>query len=165
MSDQNIEYFAIAWVSSILVGILLGMRQTIVVFRNYNDLTLVFAAAVMTGIGIFLSLSDEGDGSNLQLYFCGIAVALDLWVVARTLRDNHNPFWMVLALITKLSLSALFLTNLVDFVTPSGNTAKARAASRRGAFVVLLLIAPITFALIKDKTGIFNPRSALGNRF
>ncbi len=163
-SSSNLEYVLISLISTVLVGATLGANNKIIVFRNYNDLAITFAAGLFAVISIFTKLGTEGE-SILYAFFALLSALTFLWLILRTIKDNHNPIWMVVALITKVTLSILFIVNLIDFVTPSGKTARDRASSRRFSFISLLLIAPITFALVKEKTGIFSPRAILGNRF
>jgi len=161
----NFEYVLIAWICIVIIGVLLGIKDVIVVFRNYNDLALVFATGIMIVAAVYAAMANENRESLFPAFFVVLAIILVVWVIFRTIRDNQNPLWMIIAFITKITLSVVFLINLINFVTPAGKTTRARAATRRSSFVALLLIAPITFALIKEKNGIFSPRAVLGGRF
>lgn len=158
-------YTLIGWLLIVIIGVVLGFKQKITVFRDYNDLGLIFLIALSPIVLSQLFSLIGGDQKKVGAVFLIIVEAvLFSWVVVRTYQDNQNILGMIVALITKLSLSVLFIINFLNFVSPTGKTASERAKSRRSALAVLLIVAPLTFALVKNKEGIFNPQRALGRR-
>lgn len=155
------------WLAVAIVGVFLGFSQKIVVFRNYNDLAIVFAvgACLLAFVFSLFLVAHHPGWIYASVVVAALCIGLVLWIVARTFVDNPNPFLLIIAFTTKLTLSVLFLFNLVAFIAPSGKTAAQRASSRRTSLIALILIAPITLALVRDKNGIFSPRALLGYRF
>lgn len=158
-------YTLITWMAVIVIGIILGFKQKITVFRNYNDLCLVFLLGLVPVILMYaffhIPQGQQEMGGKVILL---IESAIFLLILFRTFQDNRNPFFMVIALITKITLSVLFIINLIDFVTPSGKNGLERTSGRRKGFVFLLALTPIVFALVKTKEGIFNPERTLASR-
>jgi len=160
------EYIVTAWLVVVVLGILLGITEKLIVFRDFNDLFLVF----LTCIGIvatlyLLTTTKQGEPPILVGTVFGLTVAVLLWIVGRTISDNRNLLLFPIALITKLTLSVFFLVVFIDFVTPTGKTMAKRASKRHVSFIGLLLLAPLIFALVRNKEGIFNPMQSLGGKF
>ncbi|MFZ3116363.1 MAG: hypothetical protein WA133_00265 [Syntrophales bacterium] len=158
-------YTLIAWVVIIVLGVILGIKKKIVVFRDYNDLGLVFLLGLVPIVLMYIFSITAEKSRNVAFTFTAIVeVIIFLWLIIRTFKDNGNPVYGLLALATKISLSVLFIINLLDFVTPSGKTSSPRASARRKGFAFLLLLTPIVFALVRNKEGIFNPERTLASR-
>jgi len=158
-------YTVIGWLLIIIVGAVLGWKEKITVFRDYNDLALVFLMALAPMPLMYLFSLVAKDHQLIAKWFLITSeAALFLWIITRTFQDNSNPLGAVVALITKISLSILFVINFIEFVAPSGKTASQRAQSRRKAFAILLIVAPLVFALVKNKVGIINPQKTLASR-
>lgn len=158
-------YSLIILILIIITGCILGYKQKITVFRNYNDLFLTFLLLllpiVLSYIFLFVGFSD----SPVTKYFIiAIELILFIYIVIQTVKDNENLFYSFISLITKIFLSILFVFNLINFITPTGKTAKDRAGSRQIGFIFLLALAPIVFMLVKNKEGIFNPEKTLASR-
>jgi hypothetical protein len=98
------------------------------------------------------------------LFIIAIEAALVIWILIRTLQDNRNPIKTVIALISKLSLSVLFIINFLNFVAPEGKTMAKRASKRHIALAFFVVLAPLVFALVKNKEGLFNPQKSLRYR-
>ncbi len=158
-------YTLIAWVVFVVIGVVMGFKQKITVFRDYNDLGLVFLLGLVPIILMYVFSFASKDNHKIGFIFIAIVESvLFLWIVIRTIQDNQNPLGILFALVTKISLSVLFIINLLNFVTPSGKTGSNRASSRRTGFAFLLVLSPIVFALVRNKEGIFNPERTLASR-
>lgn len=139
------------------VGIWMGMRQQVVVYRNYFDVMLVgglyLIPAAITGLAITLGGgSDNGDGPNeLGFAFIVLALVLDLllliFILVRTWLDNPNPLKMLLALYVKIPLGVLFFTQFRNIFGGQ------QPRSRRNSMFWTLMMAPLIHGLVRDKKG------------
>ena len=144
------------WLCIVIITVIFGFKKKLVVFRDYNDLALVFLLSIGP-IAIAFILSYLGAPKNLGTYgLLGLVIILFSWIGFRTLQDNHNPIYFLLALITKISLSFLFIVSLISFVAPSGKATSQRMDARRIAFVLLMMVTPLIVALVRDHEGIVN---------
>ena len=110
-------YTLIAWVLIVILGVILGVKQKITIFRDFNDLGLVFLMGLAPIVLFYLfSLAGENQKHIGTIFIIIMEAALFLWILIRTLQDNRNPIKTVIALISKLSLSVLFIPNLSDFI-------------------------------------------------
>jgi hypothetical protein len=157
MSSNVIQCILVGWLIVVAAGVLLGVNNRIVVFRNYNDMAIAFCAGLLASVAVVLWFGFEKQYAILALSLVVMASIGVFWSIIRSFVDNRNPFYAIIAVTTKLTLFALFIFSLVDLVAPSGKTAGDRAAARRYSFIILLFIAPLTYALVKDKTGVFSP--------
>lgn len=158
-------YTIIAFIIIVVVGIFLGFKKKITVFRDYNDLGLVFLLGISPIIPMLLFLFVASNQKEIAVAFIIIVeTALFIWIVVRTYQDNKNIFSTLIALITKIPLSILFILNLLSFVAPTGKNWEKRAAKRYSSFAFVLLLAPIILALVKNKEGIFNLDKTLSHR-
>jgi hypothetical protein len=158
-------YTLIGWLIVVIIGVVLGFKQKITVFRDYNDLGLVFLIGLSPIVLTYLFSFVGGEQEKIAITFIILIEAvLFLWIVIRTFKDNPNVLGTLVALITKISLSVLFIINFLAFVSPQGKNYSERAKSRRNALAILLIVAPLVFGLVKNKKGIFNPEQALARR-
>ena len=141
------EYYIYGSIGILLLGIILGFTKTITVYRDFSDLTKVFML-VLAPIGLFYILGDKIDNRILRNIFFGIEGLLLLWIIVTTFIDNRNIFKTLLALIIKIPLGVIFAIYLVNLISPSG---KNRRQSRGIAGIVMLLLAPILYGLVRNK--------------
>lgn len=162
--DTLWQLAAATWLLAVLTGVVVGWRQGITVFRNYNDLALVFFAGASLLSAFFVVVLSSGEGwvrpAILGLLLLAAAVC-SVVVVVRTWIDNRNPVWFAVALITKLSLGAIFLVHLTSLIAPEGKTGAQRAKRRATALGWLILITPVIVRLVRDHEGIWTPRNVL----
>ena len=140
-----------------VIGCTLGLRERAVIFRNYDDLGLVFLAVVPLFIG-FISLIPW-----ILIPAMVASIALVTWLTWRTWQDNGSVWKVLVVLPTKLVLSVLFIAFVWDLLSPSGKTQLARAKTRGVAVAILAVITPLIYRLVKDKTGVLVPRDVLRN--
>jgi MFS-type transporter involved in bile tolerance (Atg22 family) len=163
-------YTLIGLLLIVILGVVLGYKEKITVFRNYNDLGLVFLLGlwpiVASKFGMLLGgLLKTQTQENVALVFTVLSeIALALWIITRTYIDNDSVWKTALSLITKITLSFLFVFNVLEFITPSGKTSAKRAQARRSALTWLLILTPVVYALVRNKEGFFNPKSILERR-
>ena len=164
-NDDTLWQLAVlTWFLAVLTGVVLGWRQGITVFRNYDDLALVFFAGASLLGAFFVVVLSSGEGwvrpAILGLLLL-TAASCSAVVVVRTWIDNRNPVWFAVALITKLSLGAIFLIHLTSLIVPEGKTGAQRAKRRATALGWLILITPVIVRLVRDHEGIWTPRNVL----
>ena len=151
----------VLWLVVVLVGVVTGWRERITVFRDYDDLALVFFASAGV-IAAFLSVVFFGQAKDwvapvLASTCLVVAAVCGLFILGRTWRDNPSALWFVVALVTKLTLGALFLVNLVELIRPSGDTQIKRAKNRASALGFLVILSPIVLHLVRNPAGIWAP--------
>jgi hypothetical protein len=140
-----------------IIGCTLGVKEKIVIFRNYDDLGLVFLAVVPLFIGFITAIGWILIPSVLA------SATICLWLLVRTWQDNGSVWKVMIALPTKLALSILFIAFVWDLLAPSGRTQGARAKQRGIAAAVLTVLTPILYYLVKDKTGVLAPKQVFQN--
>jgi hypothetical protein len=140
-----------------IIGCTLGVKEKIVIFRNYDDLGLVFLAVVPLFIGFITAIGWILIPSALA------SATICLWLLVRTWQDNGSVWKVIIALPTKLALSILFIAFVWDLLAPSGKTQSARAAQRGISAAILAVITPVLYYLVKEKTGVLTPRHVLKN--
>ena len=135
----------------LIIGIILGWQEKNVVFRDYDDLFIVFLAM---GLPVPLFFLYSSVNSQIMLAFCIlIELALIFWIVYRTYQDNQgNLIYTFLALYTKIPLSILFLFQLLSLLD---NIFKPASRQDKGfSFISLLVLTPLILKLVRNKTGI-----------
>lgn len=157
--SKNHQLLLVIFIITVITGILLGFKKTIVVYRNYDDLGMVFLLGVFPAIYQIISgfISEPGPLNILYWFFSAVEVLIFIFVIKRTFRDNSNPILAILALITKIPLSVLFIYVLFSFISPSGSTQSEQRKSRMGAGLLLAVLTPIVLALVQERSGVFNP--------
>lgn len=160
------EYFLIAIITITLFGIFLGVTEKIVVYRDYNDLGIIFLMGLFPFIISYLFMLNN---SNIYQDFLFLLLSIAeggclLFVFARTYQDNNNIVQALIAFITKIPLSILFIVNLISFIAPTGKNFQERAKKRQSGLVWIMFLSPILFKLVRNKTGFFNPERTLRGR-
>lgn len=147
---------AIAWLAIVVAGVIAGWNEKIVVFRNFDDLAMMFFMLVIPLCLVWIG--DYGAMLATLAFSC-----LLVWVSIRTWKDQSpRSIWaFCLALITKLSLGILFVNSLWSAISPGGKTQLARARTRASAIAMLALLSPIVLRLVRDHEGIWSPRHLL----
>lgn len=155
------------WLAVVLVGIIAGWKEKIVVFRNYDDLAMMFFMMVVP-LGIAFTGFIVGDKSHPYAVPSLILAAIILsgflvWASIRTWHDQvpHSVGAFALALITKMSLGILFVNALLTVIAPGGKSQLARARARSSALVWLAVLTPVVMRLVRDHEGIWSPRNVL----
>ena len=166
-SDDYLGYVLMIWGGLVLLGIILGWNEKIVVFRNYNDLAIVFASGICIYSAFLVAFGFSENSASmamLSISLVVLSIGLVCYLVIRTFVDNRSVFGTLLALVTKLTLSILFLFNLLSLLSPSGKTQAQRAKDRASALVWLIVITPIIHRLVREPVGIFCPKNVF-NRY
>lgn len=164
---QNIifnSYTLILLITIVILGVVMGFRNMIVVYRDYDDLGISFLLTLSPVI-LFYVLQITNNNIAFFIFILIIEIILIAWLFYRTFNDNSkNILFALLSFITKTTLSVLFIINLLQLVSPSGKSSRQRASARKIAFAILLVISPVVFSLVKNKEGIFNPSRTLSRR-
>lgn len=160
----------VIWAVIVLIGIVAGWQEKIVVFRNYNDLAMMFFMVAAPISIAFIGLATSGKDFQtafLSFILAGIVLAVFLgWASVRTWNDQDpRSIWtFILALITKISLGVLFVDALWSAISPGGKTQVARARARGSALVRLAVLTPLVMRLVRSHEGIWSPQSMLNTR-
>lgn len=144
------EYYLYAGIGIIILGIILGFTRTIIVYRDYADLTKVFML-VNVPVGLFYMLGEKIENQTLKYIILGVEGLILVWIIISTIIDNKNIFKILLALITKISLGVIFAIYLMDLISPSGKTKTIRSKNRGISALVMLFLAPILYGLVRNK--------------
>lgn len=138
-----------------IMGCTLGLKERTVIFRNYDDLGMVFLAVAPLLVGFITQV--------LWILIPAMAttIALCVWLTWRTWQDNRSVWKVLVAMPTKLVLSVLFIAFVWDLLSPNGKTQLERSKQRGVAAVILAVITPLIYRLVKDKTGVLVPRDVL----
>lgn len=140
-----------------IMGCVLGLKERMVIFRNYDDLGLVFLVVAPLCIGFITQIP------WILIPAIVIGAGLCVWLTWRTWQDNGSVWKVLIALPTKLVLSVLFIAFVWELLSPSGKTQMARAKQRGTAAAILAVITPVIYRLVRDKVGVWVPRDVLKN--
>ena len=134
------------------LGLWLGAKGKVVVYRNYYDVMLVaglyILPVLMTPAFILLGGGKEAVNeltAGLFIVLLVLAGLLLLFILVRSVRDNLNPLKALLALYVKIPTALFFSFNLLESFT-----AKTGRARRKSIFWTLFMI-PVIHALVHDK--------------
>jgi hypothetical protein len=144
-------YITIGLVLLYALGIWLGAKGKVVVYRNYYDVMLVaglyLLPVLMTPAFILLSGSGELNELNGGLFIVLLVLEglLLLFILVRTVLDNLNPLKALLALYVKIPTALFFSFNLYESFT-----AKSGRSRRKSIFWTVFMV-PVIHALVQDK--------------
>lgn len=147
------EFVIVGFFGMIVVGVFLGLSGRGVVFRDYDDLALVFACGVCTIVGLFISDARVISSSLLLL---GLGLALT--IIVRTCRDN-GFLLLPIILVTKIALSVLWICYVIQAVSPGGKTMLERSRKRGAALLVLAILTPLVARLVRNHEGFLTRRA------
>ena len=165
ISGSWLTLLLIGWLAIVILGAILGVKQRLTVFRNYNDLGLAFLVTLSPLVLGYIFSFVTGRLDKLAIYtIIGVEALLLGWLVIRTFQDNNSLILTLVAFVTKISLSFLFIINFLNFVAPRGETMARRASVRHLALTFLLVVTPMVFTLVKKPEGLFNPRRVMEYR-
>lgn len=148
---SSTEWFILGWLSMVSMGIVLGLRERVVVFRDPADYGWVLAvAAFLLGALVF-------SNTRLPLLFClGSAGVALLVLTLRTWGDNSSPWRFAIALVTKLTLAVFLIGALKDVLDPTGASARERERKRQSGMLWLVVLVPLVWRLTRDKPSFEN---------
>lgn len=144
-------YITVALVLLYALGIWLGAKGKVVVYRNYYDVMLVAGLYLLPVLmtPAFILLSGKGEVSELNGGLFIVLLVLEglllLFILARTVMDNLNPLKAVLALYVKIPTALFFSFNLYESFT-----AKSGRSRRKSIFWTVFMV-PVIHALVQDK--------------
>lgn len=162
-----IQISLLALLLIVIYGIVKGWgdNRSIIIFKNYDDLGLTFLVPASFILLVYIS-SAIGLHTIIGIF---VASVVSLWIfsmlIKNTFEDNSRELSKtVLALITKMSLSVVWVLSLVQVLNPSGEGGR-RTRNRGKALVILTLLTPIIGMVVVEKSGShFNPRNWIRGR-
>ena len=147
------SYIVIALVLLYALGVWLGAKGKVVVYRNYYDVMLVAGLYILPVLitPAFILLGGGKEAVNeltagLFIVLLVLEGVLLLFILARSVRDNLNPLKALLALYVKIPTALFFSFNLLESFT-----AKTGRSRRKSIFWTLFMV-PVIHALVHDKT-------------
>lgn len=143
-----------------ILGVWMGASGSLVVYRNFNDVMLVgllFIVPVIAASAFFYVTDIEALHMPILYVVLTLEALFLLLILVRTWRDNSGLFSTLLALYVKLPTGILFFFHL--FTVFSGDSRQKR---RQSIFWTIMLL-PLLYALVKDKSTGFLPRSGRGS--
>lgn len=162
------QTFGITTAAIILIlGVVLGCgsNRRIVVFHDYDDLGLTFMVPASFVLIVYL-FGMFGADQRVATIVGGVVASGIFMRVAWTtfLANGNNIFRTLLALVTKVPVSIIWILNLLQLLNPSGKGAE-RSRNRGQALIILTLMTPILGLLVVNRSGsFFNPRQWLHGR-
>lgn len=144
-------YVTIGLVLLYALGIWLGAKGKVVVYRNYYDVMLVAGLYLLPVLmtPAFILLSGKGDVNELNGGLFIVLLVLEglllLFILVRTVLDNLNPLKALLALYVKIPTALFFSFNLYESFT-----AKSGRSRRKSIFWTVFMV-PVIHALVQDK--------------
>lgn len=150
--NDSLIFILGTWGVIVVLGVVLGIRGSVTVFRNYSDLALVALLAFTVFITFFVIGEGKAQGDSATGFLLIVILFLFLWVFFRTLRDNPSLFQFPLALVTKLTLCLLVVPALFQLLVRPGSTARERRENTQNALLWVLLFVPLIYALTRDKS-------------
>ena len=155
-----LSYIVLAWATIVILGIALGFTHRIVVYRDFDDLGLLFLMPVTLIFGWILGNVVSGPLVQNLASFLIIAIELGLfaYVTWRTCQDNSSWWEILVALVTKISLGFLFALHLFTFIN-----SKRGSQGRRSDLFWILVLTPIVYGLVKNKVGFWAPHDSLNS--
>jgi hypothetical protein len=144
------EYYIYIGIGILLLGIILGFTKTIVVYRDFADLTKVFML-VLAPVGLYILLGDIVENNIVRNILIVIEVGLLIWILITTFLDNRNIFKTLLAFITKIPLGVIFAIYLINLISSGRKTRGQRRQSRGMSGIVLLFLGPILYGLVRNR--------------
>lgn len=135
------------------VGVYMGSKGSIVVYRNFFDVMIVGLLYMipLVGVGFIALIDSDAEGSSefvsgLFVLLAVLELAVLIFVLVRTWFDNRNPLKMLLALFVKLPTGIFFFSHFYNMFT-----AKNRHSRRKSAFWFIFMM-PLFYALVHDKS-------------
>ena len=144
----------------LIVGIVMGINNTIMVYRDYADLTKTFALFLIPILGLLYFSNREGvDNYSIFLYIgFGLYMLVMLgWIIKSTYNDNKDILYTLLALYVKLPLSWIFLNHLLGFFQKEKigeKSLKQIIREKITAAVILLFL----LQLVRHKVWVYSPK-------
>lgn len=144
----------------VLAGIILGWKQKIVVFKNYDDLILSICFFVIP-VFVFL-LNAMGFISSLEgfpfVLFLSVELLLLSLILICSWQSNKSFLSFLLAFFTKMPLSIFFSVLLFQIIDPSGKTEFERKTNRNKSIAFLVLLTPVLYKLVRNKEGFWQKK-------
>jgi hypothetical protein len=143
------------WIAIAIIGAIMGYNEAMVVFRDFNDLGLVFLTVVVPIL--FACFQHQVFG----IVFLASEICLLCSLLIRTIHDNQDPLLALLALLTKIPLSILFVVNVITLLSSQGKTQMERTKAGISTLSWLSLVTRIIYGLVQRKDGLFSPQGVL----
>jgi len=156
-ANESYKVYLIIFGIIVLIGIILGYSKTIVVYRDFADLTKVFSLVLIPFIVLLFAPDNIENQIHKDLVIYGIIAFIGLmliWIIVSTYKDNRNIIWTIISLCVKLPLAIIFLAYLNSFFSSNKDKSlQEQIKEKISAGVVLLFI----LGLVRHKVWRFKP--------
>lgn len=149
------QYWIIAYLALLLIGVVLGFMKKITVYRDYTDVGFVFLlvlipAAILIICSMLLNLEA---GTMIVIYWLvGIIEAIVLAsIIYKTHQDNRNIWKTILSILVKIPFSIFFVVFIISFIAPSGKNLSNRNSSKGLALIFVMMFGIIINGLVASK--------------
>lgn len=164
-TTQIFDPYAIMWwlvAGSVLVSVVLSLTKKAVFYQNYNDMLLSLSVIAIPVMMIFLISSLASFLPDLLKIILIIipSILIFVMVVISTYQSNNkNLILTVILVISKLTLSVLYILYLVQLMMGKNRNERGLAA------LILIFLTPLMIALVADRETGSNPLTRRSFRF
>lgn len=134
-------------------GIAAGASGRIVVFPDLGDLLTTFAIVVSAFFVIVLLDGSDPDGVRGHMMKAAVVLAFGA-LCYRSYQQNRSIPATALAVATKIPFALAAPLLVLQVAAPSGSTASDRARNRASALLLLTVLAPLLYLVVRDKNGV-----------
>lgn len=164
--DHSLIVYVIAWAIIVFFAYLgskdfkeSGGETGLIIYENYIDL---FKCLTILGVPyILISVAARfGQYESGRILAVLFAVGMTVHIAYKSAEVTELRM-LPIVLITKLSMSFLWIAAMLQVLSPSGKNAKSRRDNRATATMILLFITPVINMLVLDDKG----KELVQNRF
>ncbi|PCJ19313.1 MAG: hypothetical protein COB02_07960 [Candidatus Cloacimonadota bacterium] len=146
------EFFIFSYLLILIVGIFKGLKGTIVIYRNFSDISLVFSILAVPLLILLIISVTGGVGDLTQVLTKSYVLITLILTFIMTINDNsNNKIWIPVAYITKLTLGFLFVFCLYLYNDIKHSRKHKDLALKGDLKIVIAILIPLLLGLIKNK--------------
>ncbi len=131
---------------------MLGLKGIVTIYRNFSDVGTNFAGALIPIVAVASSSLFHGLVQDIFVFLIVIVeIVIYSYIIVQTYIDNRSILKTLIALITKIPISILYIFNLLQLSSPSGRGGGERQSNRMRALGFLLILSLLVYGLVKEK--------------
>jgi hypothetical protein len=136
----------VLWGLIILAGVFLALGKRATIYRSVGDAAFTFLVLVLLLVGLLYVKTEILGPAALVVSAIGVVI-----IIISTFIDNKNPLYGIIAIVTKITLSFLFVVLMIGALFPGGNTLAEQRADRTQSLGLLSILTPLIYLLIRDR--------------